>query len=139
MVGSAPEPRCWPEALHVNFRICVPDALEQYAHSAPDQRAIRVLLPLNPDGGDAAQLQTFINYLNGKERAGMVKLPAVREQGLGPRAVYLITPKAAVCQQLQVGWDGRCAMLIAVVVPQPSAAGGPPGGSGGGAAHRGYR
>ncbi|WIA41509.1 hypothetical protein OEZ86_008880 [Tetradesmus obliquus] len=139
MLTSAPEPRGWPDALHVNFRICVGDALEQYAASAPDTRAVRLLLPLHPDGGDATALQSFINYLNGKDRAGMVKLPPLREHGLGPRAVYLIPPKPGVCQQLQVGWDGRAAMLIAVVVPQPSAAGGGPGGSGGGSAHRGYR
>ncbi|WIA21210.1 hypothetical protein OEZ85_000455 [Tetradesmus obliquus] len=139
MLTSAPEPRGWPDALHVNFRICVGDALEQYAASAPDARAVRLLLPLSPDGGDATALQSFINYLNGKDRAGMVKLPPLREHGLGPRAVYLIPPKPGVCQQLQVGWDGRAAMLIAVVVPQPSAAGGGPGGSGGGSAHRGYR
>lgn len=121
MAGLSPEPQFWPEQLLVNFRICVPDAVEQYMQAAPAQRAIRLLLPQNPDA-DTQQLQQFIKYLNGKDRAGMVKLLALREQSLWPRAVYLIVPKPQVCQQLQVVWDGREVMLIAVVVPQPGTA-----------------
>lgn len=115
--GYAAEPQHWPEQLHVNYRICVPDVIEQYMQAPPEQRAVRLLLPQSPDA-DTQQLQQFINYLNGKDRAGMVKLPPVREQGLGPRSVYLIVPTPQLCQQLQVMCSERDVLLIAVVVPQ---------------------
>lgn len=137
MTGYGPEPQHWPDQLHVNFRICVPDAVEQYMQASPEQRAIRLLLPQSPEA-DLQQLQQFINYLNGKERAGMVKLPAMRDQGLSARAVYLVVPKPQVCQQLQILWDGRDVMLIAVVVPQPGSIA-TPASAGLGTSSRSYR
>lgn len=134
--GYAAEPQHWPEQLHVNYRICIPDAVEQYMQAAPEQRAVRLLLPQIPDA-DTQQLQQFINYLNGKDRAGMVKLPPIREQGLGPRSVYLIVPKPQVCQQLQVLWNERDVMLLAVVVPQHGSGSGPA--VGGMSGHRQHR
>jgi hypothetical protein len=147
--GLAPEPRGWPEQLQVNYRITVTDALSHYQAAQPGARAVRVLVPQDPAAGDEAQLRAFIEYLTSKDRAGMVKLPAAPQAGLGPRSVYLIVPRQHVCQALQVAWDGQCSMLIAVVVPQtgahhhhqqhggppPAAAGGAgaaPGGGGGG-------
>ncbi|KAF8056742.1 hypothetical protein HT031_006240 [Scenedesmus sp. PABB004] len=121
--AGAPEPRAWPDALHVNFRISVADALEQYAATPPAQRAVRLLAPLAPGGGDGRALRAFRDYLTGKGRAGMVKLPPARKAGLGPRAVYLIVPQPGVCGALRVAPPDE-ASLIAVVVPQPGA--GPP-------------
>lgn len=130
--GSAPEPHAWPQALHINHRISVNDALEHYAAAAPHARAVRVLLPQESPAGNVQAIQSFVQYLTSKGRAGMVKLPAAN--GASPRAVYLIVPRPNVCQSLQVAWDGRCVMLIVVVVPQGVGAGGGGGGSGGGAA-----
>jgi len=125
MCGSAVEPQGWPDQLHVNYRISVDDAVEQYTNALPEQRAVRRLLPLDPGKGDAQKLKQFIDYLILKDRAGMVKLPGVRELRVGPRAVYLIVPQPKICQQLQVAWDSQDVMLIAVVVPQPGLSGGP--------------
>lgn len=125
--GTAPEPHQWPDALHINHRISVNDALDHYAAAAPHARAVRVLLPQESPAGNVAAIQSFVQYLTSKGRAGMVKLPAAN--GVSPRALYLIVPRANVCQSLQVAWDGRCVMLIVVVVPQ-----GGGGVSGGGAA-----
>lgn len=127
--GLAPEPRLWPEQLQVNYRISVHDALEHFASAAAPTRAVRVLVPQDAAAGDEQQLRAFIDYLNAKDRAGMVRLPAQPQAGLGPRAMYLIVPRPPVCHTLQVAWDGQCVMLIAVVVPQPSA--GASGGGGG--------
>jgi hypothetical protein len=126
--GTAPEPHQWPELLHINHRISVSDALEHYAAAAPHTRAVRVLLPQESPAGNVQAIQHFVQYLTGKGRAGMVKLPAAN--GVCPRALYLIVPRPNVCQSLQVAWDGRCVMLIVVIVPQ----GGGGGSSGGGAA-----
>jgi hypothetical protein len=117
------EPQGWPDQLHVNYRISVDDAVEQYTNALPEQRAVRRLLPLDPGKGDAQKLKQFIDYLILKDRAGMVKLPGVRELRVGPRAVYLIVPQPKICQQLQVAWDSQDVMLIAVVVPQPGLSG----------------
>lgn len=114
--GSASEPHAWPSALHINHRISVEDALEHYAAAAPHARAVRVLLPQESPAGNVQAIQTFVQYLTSKGRAGMVKLPAAN--GASPRSLYLIVPRPHVCQSLQVAWDGRCVMLIVVVVPQ---------------------
>jgi hypothetical protein len=128
--GSAPEPRHWPDALHINHRTKVSEALDQYVVAAPHLRAVRVLVPQESPAGNVQAIQHFVQYLTNKNRAGMVKLPAAH--GLAPRAVYLIVPEPEVCQTLQVPWDGRCVMLIVVVVPHIPGSGG--GGSSGGGA-----
>jgi hypothetical protein len=134
--------------LHINHRIGVPEALEHYAAAAPQARAVRLLLPQEAPPGNVGAIQSFAQYLTGKGRAGMVKLPGAK--GAGPRSLYLIVPRSDVCQSLQVAWDGRSVMLIVVVVPQggggssggAAAAGGlpgPPGGYAAAARHLGYR
>lgn len=128
--GAAPEPHQWPEALHINHRISVNDALEHYASAAPHARAVRLLLPQESPAGNVQAIRNFVQYLTTKGRAGMVKLPGAK--GACGRALYLIVPRAQVCQSLQIAWDGRCVMLIVVIVPQSGTGGG--GSSGGGAA-----
>jgi hypothetical protein len=122
--ASAPEPRNWPDALHVNQRTKVTEVLDQYVAAAPHLRAVRVMIPQDSPPGNAQAIQHFVQYLTTKNRAGLVKLPG--GHGVGPRALYLVVPQATVCQALQVPWDGRCVMLIVVVVPQPLLAGGGP-------------
>lgn len=113
--GAGPPPGLlppgWIEELHVRERVAVPVVLGMWHARDSRQRGAWRLVPAASE--DGAALAALGRYLDEKQRAGVVELPAV-----GPvpaRRLYLLTPSEGLCRELLLAWQ-PAQMLLAVVL-----------------------
>jgi len=110
----AGHPASWPPDLHVKERVPIPIVME-YWRAAVKERAPRGAWRLVADGpSDSRPLEDLLDYLQGKARAGVVKLPA--EGPLPSRLLYLLVPGESLCRELGLP-PRQSPSLLAVVLP----------------------
>lgn len=109
------EPQHWPAMLDVGMRADLQYVCGTvFPQVAPGQRAVRRVTPLD-DPAHRKAFSEFVRYLEGKSRAGVVKLPSL--QPGGPRVMYLIPPSTQTCAALGVAMGGAADFMVALVVP----------------------
>jgi activating signal cointegrator complex subunit 2 len=108
------EPSNWPAVLDVGMRADLQFVCGQlYSAVPPGERAVRRVVPL-PDPAHQRAFSEFVLYLQGKSRAGVVKLPPL--PAVGTRVMYLIPPSEQACAALGMPQEPAECML-ALVVP----------------------
>jgi hypothetical protein len=100
-----------------------------FGSAPPASRALLLLGPSAPVGADADGLVAFAQYLAGRDRAGLVRLPPPTQPPAGllsaeaapDRLLYLCVPQPQLCEQLGVHWDSAAAAarLLVLVAPAP--------------------
>lgn len=116
---AAAEPQQWPAVLDVAMRADLAFVCGQlYSAAPPGERAVRRVAPLAEPQHQRAFAE-FVSYLEGKSRAGVVKLPPLPGAGGGAaagRVMYLIPPSDHACAALGVPRDAATDCMLALVL-----------------------
>jgi len=126
---AAAEPAGWPAMLDVQNRISTAYVLNTLIPTLPSaERAVLQLIPApGRESTEAARLQAFSSYLQGKQRTGVVELGPGPQLGAPRlRVLYLIPASEEACRAVGMGslsGDGG-EFMFAVVAAKNDESGG---------------
>ena len=111
----ARECQSWQDALDVQHRTTIPQAVQAWQEHAEEHRGSAWL---HPDGDDSARFASFVQYLTDRNRAGIAR-PA--PPGSIVHTVYLIPASAEICDSVNMTADESSGLLLLMIVNQAPA------------------